>query len=81
MTATTGTRLVANGAAIEAERLERGYSTTELARRAGISQPHMSRIELGQQGCSARVLKQIADALELPVSRITRAKPRAANAA
>lgn len=80
MTAPTGTRLVVNGSAIEAERLERGYSGAELSRRSGVSQPNLWRIENGQ-GCTPRTLKKIADALGVPVSRITMAVPRAKTAA
>lgn len=64
------TRQRPNGHTIEALRLARNLSNSELARRAKISRQYMSRIQDGKRGASPAVLKQIADALEVEVSVI-----------
>jgi transcriptional regulator with XRE-family HTH domain len=47
-------------------RREREMSCTELARRAGLSQPQISRLENGKQGFRSATLDRIAAALEVP---------------
>lgn len=42
-----------------------GYSQNKLAERAGISQSHLRRIELGQSGITVDHLQMICDALEI----------------
>jgi transcriptional regulator with XRE-family HTH domain len=53
-------------APIRGAREARGIGLNELARRVGIDRAYLSRIERGQQSPSVRVLKRIADALNLP---------------
>lgn len=59
-----------NGTTIEALRVARHLSNSELARRAGISRQYMGRIQDGKRGASLAVLKQIADALEVEIAVI-----------
>lgn len=40
-----------------------GYSQNELAGRAGISQSHLRRVELGQAGITVNHLEMVCDAL------------------
>jgi transcriptional regulator with XRE-family HTH domain len=49
-------------------RKERRLSTTELAARAGLSQPQISRLENGLQGFRSATLTRIAEALDVPVA-------------
>ncbi|MCW2897885.1 MAG: Helix-turn-helix domain [Streptosporangiaceae bacterium] len=71
-------RLVANRDAIREMRYAKGWNATELATKAGISQPYMSRIETGDSPGSPRALRLIADALGVPVTAITMRTPIAA---
>ena len=48
---------------LRAARKLRGWSTYELARRAGIAQSTIQRIETGERRPSARTLAKIANAL------------------
>ena len=59
----------ANVEAIKAARLERGWSSAELAKRAGATNETVRRIE---RGCSAtpRTAKKLADVLEKPVTEL-----------
>ncbi|MEQ4301578.1 helix-turn-helix transcriptional regulator [Plantactinospora sp. B6F1] len=53
-----------NARAIRGIRVERGYTQTELARRSGVGQSHISRIELGARPYpDPRITKALADAL------------------
>ena len=54
------------GARVRAAREERGMTTTGLARRVGISQPQISRLENGLQGFRSGTLLRIARALGKP---------------
>ena len=45
----------------------RGLTTTELAKRVGISQAQISRLENAKQGFRSATLFKIADALDVPV--------------
>lgn len=74
-TTTPPPKLVADPAAIQRLRYERGYNTTQLASRAGLSRPAMSRIENGRLAGSPSSLKRIADALGVSVAAITMTKP------
>lgn len=51
------------GSRIRELRLERGMTTTELARRIGISHPQVSRLENGRQNFRTQTLARIAAAL------------------
>lgn len=55
------------GHAVRAARKQRGWSQTELGRRAGVSRPTVARIEKGQDGHTT-VLDKVAVALDLTVS-------------
>lgn len=46
-------------------RMQKNYSTTELARRTGLSQPQISRLENGHQGFRSSTLARISEALEV----------------
>jgi transcriptional regulator with XRE-family HTH domain len=48
---------------IKSIREKAGYSLNELAGRAGISQSHLRRVELGQSGITVDHLEMICDAL------------------
>lgn len=52
------------GKAVQAARLERGWSQSELAEEAGVSRPTVSRIELGEEP-SMRTARRLAAALGL----------------
>ena len=54
------------GARVSALRQDRGMTTTELARRVGISQAQISRLENGLQGFRSTTLFAIAKALGKP---------------
>ena len=55
------------GEAVKAARKERGWSQTELGKRAGVSRPTVARIEKGQDGHTT-MLDRVAAALDLTVS-------------
>lgn len=59
----------ANVEAIKAARLERGWSSSELAKRAGATNETVRRIE---RGCSTlpSTAKRLADVLEVPVTEL-----------
>lgn len=48
---------------IKSIREKAGYSQNELAGRAGISQSHLRRVELGQSGITVDHLEMLCDAL------------------
>ncbi len=48
---------------VRRKRIEAGLQQQELARKAGISKPHMSSIEHGRVNPSPGVLRRLADAL------------------
>jgi transcriptional regulator with XRE-family HTH domain len=49
------------------ERTKAGLQQNELARKAGVSKAHVSRLELGRCGPSPDVLRRLAEALDCPV--------------
>jgi DNA-binding XRE family transcriptional regulator len=56
-----------NRHALRAIRERSGLSRTALAQRAGISQPHLSNLELGRRQASEQVVVRLAAALAVPV--------------
>ena len=56
---------VIRGRLIRKLRRARGWSQTDLAKRAGVSQVQVSRIESGDRGPSLKVLARIRRALEV----------------
>ena len=51
-------------------RLERGFSLTELAKKIGISESHLSRVKAGARGLHLSKMDALAGALGVPVSEI-----------
>src|SRR6187402_1847778 len=68
------------GAEIRSVRLARSLSMRELAKRVGTSQPFVSNIENGRIFPSVRTLGLLAEALDVPVSRLLPAVERAERA-
>lgn len=58
------------GVTVRALRTELGMTTTALAKKVGISQAQISRLELGNQGFRSGTLVKIAKALEAPPFRL-----------
>lgn len=58
------------GAAVRAHRTARGWSMRELARRAGVSQPFITKLERGDQLPSIPTLYDLAAALEVTPSAL-----------
>jgi transcriptional regulator with XRE-family HTH domain len=58
------------GAVIRRRRLKLGLSQEEYAAKAGIHRTYISSIELGKVQVSIQIAQQLADALEIPLSRI-----------
>jgi transcriptional regulator with XRE-family HTH domain len=56
-----------NPHALRVIRERSGLSVSELARIAGLSQPHLSNIETGKRQASPAVLRHLADALQVPL--------------
>ncbi len=56
-----------NPHALRVIRERSGLSVSALARRAGVSQPHLSNIESGRRHASPAVARRLADALEVPL--------------
>jgi ribosome-binding protein aMBF1 (putative translation factor) len=56
------------GAEVRALREQRGWSQTELAKRAGMTQSAMARFEAGGTTPTLPVLERIAEALEMRLS-------------
>ena len=48
-------------------RAARGLSQVQLAELAGVRQPHISRIERGDEGPPVRTYRKIAEALDVPL--------------
>jgi len=60
-------RLADGENAVRVVREWRGLTQVELAARAGLSQGHVSDIESGRRTGTAAALRQLADALEVPL--------------
>ncbi len=58
------------GSTVKAIRAESGLTTTRLAKKVGISQAQISRLENGQQGFRSGTLVRIAKALKVPPFRL-----------
>ncbi|MHC4198473.1 MAG: helix-turn-helix domain-containing protein [Planctomycetota bacterium] len=58
------------GLTVKALRTELGMTTTDLAKKVGISQAQISRLENGQQGFRSGTLVKIAKALKVPPFRL-----------
>jgi transcriptional regulator with XRE-family HTH domain len=56
-----------NPHALRVIRERSGLSVSELARRAGLSQPHLSNIEAGKRRASPAAVRQLAEALHVPL--------------
>jgi transcriptional regulator with XRE-family HTH domain len=59
-----------NGEALRAIRERTGLTVSELARKGGVSQPHLSNIELGRRGGRPPIIRALADALGVPVGAL-----------
>src|SRR5688572_9565227 len=58
------------GDRIRSERDRRGMSRKALARQAGMSERYISQIESGKGNISILLLRQLAEALDLPLIRL-----------
>ena len=56
-----------NPHALRVIRERSGLSVTQLARLAGLSQPHLSNIETGRRQASPATVRRLADVLHVPV--------------
>lgn len=56
-----------NPHALRVIRERSGLSVSDLARMAGLSQPHLSNIETGKRQASPAALRHLADALQVPL--------------
>lgn len=61
-----------NGDAIQTLRFEKGFSLHELGTRAGVDGGYIGRIERGERQGRPRILRKLADALDVAVADITR---------
>ncbi|PRY14683.1 helix-turn-helix domain-containing protein [Kineococcus rhizosphaerae] len=68
------------GARVRAHRAARGWSMRELARRAGVSQPFITKLERGDQLPSIPTLYALATALDVPPSALLPTTHRGAGA-
>lgn len=55
-----------------ATRISAGFSQSELARRAGLSQGHLSELERGDKNPRPATLKKLATVLSVPVGALVR---------
>ncbi len=62
--------LVAFGKHVTDLRIKRGYSVIELTDRAGISRAQLYKIEAGNTNASMIAVKQLAEALEVPLTKM-----------
>lgn len=59
-------------------RVGNGWTQRELARRAGMTQPRLARIEAGEVNFGIDTLDRLAAALQVPVAELFAKKPRSA---
>jgi transcriptional regulator with XRE-family HTH domain len=55
------------GKAVKETRLKLGMTMTKFAKKVGVSQAQISRLEDGQQGFRTKTMQKIAEALGIPV--------------
>lgn len=67
--------LTSTGQMIQLVRVARGLTQTELAKRAGISQAVLSKVETGMVALDDERLSVIARHLEVPLARLTTSEP------
>lgn len=65
-----GTTDAAIGARIRAERLERGWSLTDLAERSGVSRAMINKVERGESSPTAALLGRLSGAFGLTLSTL-----------
>jgi transcriptional regulator with XRE-family HTH domain len=58
------------GKALRAERERRGWSQEELCDKAGLDRTYLSGIERGARSPNLRAVLRLADALEVPFSKL-----------
>ena len=58
------------GATVRAIRTDLGMTTTALAKKVGVSQAQISRLENGEQGFRSDVIGKMAKALKVPPFRL-----------
>ena len=63
------------GSRLREARKMRGLTVAELARRAGMKRPNLSRLEHGRHRPSLDTLERLAEALEVPVARLVARQP------
>jgi XRE family aerobic/anaerobic benzoate catabolism transcriptional regulator len=68
--------LRALGERVRSERAQRGLSRKSLAEQAGISERYVTQIESGKGNVSIALLRQVAVALGLPLSRLVEEEPQ-----
>ncbi len=61
---------------ISAERERRGWTQRELARRAGVQAPHLSRMLSGQHNFTIQTIAKLEAALEVPLLEVCRREAR-----
>lgn len=61
---------VINPEALATIRFLSGFTQTDLARRSGVRQTHISGLEAGKTGASGQTVRQLAKALNVPVGAI-----------
>jgi transcriptional regulator with XRE-family HTH domain len=59
-------------ARIRAQRRKRRLTQTALAKEAGVSREHLSRLEAGRHDPRLSVLKRIANALKVPLATLVK---------
>ncbi len=62
----------ANASGLAALRMRRGWSQRTLAEAAGMKQPHIARLERGQNDPSLDTIRRLAEALEIPPEALVR---------
>lgn len=60
-----------NGASLRAIRERSGWTTSGLARAAGVGHSHIANVEAGRRQLSPDIARRIADILGVPLAAIT----------
>lgn len=71
----TGYRLRLNGVAVRVLRESLGVTAADLAKRAGLSPGHLSRLERGSRQTGSAKIASIAGALQVPREAISHPDP------